>query len=266
MNYKKLGDIQTYYDSLLCMGRLTAERLPQQELFKTRGGKRAGAGRPRKQGRASEKHQVRERFAARHPSHISLRVDKAVGQLRRRRAYKALRDAMRVSLGRDDFRIVHVSLQRDHIHLIVEASGAMALARGMQALEVSAARRLNAAISVERGVKRRGRVFTDRYHVRVLKTPREVRNAINYVLNNWRHHGHDRGFESMFWEIDPFSSAGGFCGWSNLTTTETPRDDLDEPDGSRPSLPIAAPQTWLLNVGWMKHGLLRVDHVPGEMR
>jgi len=76
----------------------------------------------------------------------------------------------------------------------------------------------------------------------VLKTPREVRNAINYVLNNWRHHHEDRGFESMFWEVDPFSSAVGFTGWTNLTSTETPRDDLDEPDGRRHPLPTAPPR------------------------
>jgi REP element-mobilizing transposase RayT len=241
----------------------------QQDLFASRprrGGHREGAGRPPKNGHASEKHQVRERFAARHPISITIRIERAVGQMRRRRAYQAIRRALRVSLGRTDFRVIHISLQPQHIHLVVEAASAEALAKGMQGLQISAARRLNAAISFERGTKRTGRVFSDRYHARVLKTPREVRNAINYVLNNWRHHGLDRGFESMFWEIDPFSSAGGFAGWSNLTSTDTPRDDLDEPDGSRPSLPTAVPQSWLLNVGWMKHGLLRIDHVPGEVR
>jgi REP element-mobilizing transposase RayT len=247
------------------MTRARVAPSPQQELFKPRGGKRPGAGRPRKQGRASERHQVRARFAARHPIHITLRVEREVGQLRRRRAYHALRAALKVSLERTDFRVVHVSLQREHIHLVVEADDAMALAKGMQALEISAARRLNAAITLERRAKRNGRVFADRYHARVLKTPREVRNAINYVLNNWRHHHEDGGFESMFWEVDPFSSAGTFVGWANLTSTDTPRDDLDEPDGTRHPLPTAAPETWLLNVGWTKHGLLRIDHVPGPV-
>jgi len=69
-------------------------------------------------------------------------VERAVGQLRRRRAYQAIRKALEVSLGRSDFRVIHVSVQREHIHLIVEAASAMALAKGMQALGISAARRL----------------------------------------------------------------------------------------------------------------------------
>ena len=32
--------------------------------------------------------------------------------------------------------------------------------------------------------RRRGRVFADRYHDRILKTPREVKNALVYVLAN----------------------------------------------------------------------------------
>jgi len=235
------------------------EEPAQQELFKRRGGKRPGAGRPRKQGRASEKHQKRERLAARYPVHVNIRVEKAVGQLRRRRAYQAFRRALRTSLAHTDFAVVHVSIQREHIHLIVEARDEVALAKGMQGLQIAAARYLNGAISSERGAVRRGRVFIDRYHARILKTPREVRNALAYVINNWRHHREDRGMESMFWEVDPFSTARSFVGWQDLRDPDTPRDGLEGLD----ALPCASSQTWLLNVGWQRHGLIRVGHVPG---
>jgi len=231
----------------------------QQELFKPRGGKRPGAGRPCKQGRASEKHYKREKLAARYPVHVNIRVEKAIGQLRRRRAYQAFRRALRTSLAHIDFAVIHFSIQREHVHLIVEAHDEVALAKGMQGLQIAAARYLNGAVSIERGTSRRGRVFVDRYHAHILKTPREVRNALNYVLNNWRHHREDRGIESMFWEIDPFSTARSFGGWHDLADPDTPRDDLE---GLEP-LPCAASQTWLLNVGWQRHGLIRVGHVPG---
>jgi REP element-mobilizing transposase RayT len=242
------------------MRRAKANEPRQQELFKKRGGKRNGAGRPRKNARASERHKKRDKLAARFPVHVNIRVERDVGQLRRRRAYQALQRALRTSLARVDFRIVHMSLQREHVHLVVEASDEMALARGMQGFQVAAARYLNAAVSGERGQTRSGRVFVDRYHPRILKTPSDVRNVVGYVLNNWRHHCEDKGFASMFWEIDPFSSAKTFSEWSNLSDPDTPQDGLD---GLAP-LTTAAPQTWLLAVGWkIKRGLLRVDHVPG---
>ena len=190
---------------------------------------------------------------------MNVRVEKAVGQLRRRRAYQAIRRALRTSLGRTDFAVVHVSIQREHVHFIVEAHDEVALSKGMQGLQIAAARYLNGAVTAERGSARRGRVFADRYHARILETPREVRNALAYVLGNWRHHREDRGSESMFWEIDPFSTAKTFGGWQDLGDPDTPRDGLE---GLEP-LPRAAPQTWLMNVGWARRGLLRVGYIPG---
>ena len=57
----------------------------------------------------------------------------------------------------DCIRIIHLSIQRTHLHLIVEANDRDALSSGMQSFEISAARRIN------RVCKRSGRVFTDRY-------------------------------------------------------------------------------------------------------
>ena len=95
----------------------------------------------------------------------------------------------------DRFHIVHFSVQRTHIHLLVEANDRLALAKGMQAFGISAAKHINALILDEDGKRRRGSVFPDRYHVKILKTPRQVRNCLAYVLNNWRHHGEDKGQE-----------------------------------------------------------------------
>ena len=214
-------------------------------------------GRPPKGARSSERHKTRPDHDARHPVHVTLRVERALGTLRARDKYKACRKALGRVLGRDDFRIVHISLQDGHLHLLVEAADKGALAKGIQAFEISAARYLNQACSQRRGRIRRGRVFSDRYHARAIASPRGVRHALAYVLNNWRRHGRDQGMESMFWAIDPFSSATSFAGWSG---DELPRDESLETDGP---LPVSRSETWLLTVGWKRHGLISPTEVPG---
>ena len=137
------------------------------------GGKRAGAGRKRTlRGRARGKHRVRPFHDRRLPVHVVLRVTQQVGRLRRPQAYAAVRAAMIALVGRADFRVVHLSIQRHHIHLLCEADDRRALANGVRALCVSAARRLNAMVAEAPGVPRRGRVFTDRYHATTLEKPR----------------------------------------------------------------------------------------------
>jgi hypothetical protein len=57
-------------------------------------------------------------------------------------------------------------------HLIVEADDENALGRGMKAIGSRLARAVN------RVFRRSGAVLVDRYHLRALRTPREVRNAL----------------------------------------------------------------------------------------
>jgi REP element-mobilizing transposase RayT len=215
-----------------------------------RGGRREGAGRPCKGRGASERHQTREAFRASEPVHVVSRILPRVGSLRRRDTYAAIREATISAAKRDDARIVHLSIQRTHVHLIIEAKNRAALAKAMQGFLISAAKHLNRALA------RRGTVFDDRYHATVLRTPRQVRNCVAYVLNNWRHHGEDR---SRTWMLDPFSSAACFGGWKELDGS---------PIGFRPppryaSLIVWFPKTWLLATGWRRHGRIGAFDVPG---
>src|SRR4051812_29639662 len=181
---------------------------------KKRSGKRRGAGRPPKGPRAGERHERRPVHDARHPVHIVLRVVKAIGSLRRRRMYQAIRAATRTVAQREGFRIVHLSIQRTHVHLLVEAKGKAALSSGMQGFQISAAKHLNAAISKGRpGPRRRGTVFPDRYHAVVIDSPRQARHALSYVINNWRKHEEDRGEVTRRWEVDWYSSGAMFPDW-----------------------------------------------------
>jgi hypothetical protein len=104
---------------------------------------------------------------------ITARVVPAVGRLRRRSAYRAIRRAIQTSLGRDDFRIVELEVRTTRLELLVEADDKAALARGMQGFQIAAARYLN------RAARRRGPVFPDRYRARILTTRRAVRRAIH---------------------------------------------------------------------------------------
>src|SRR5262249_14265876 len=149
------------------------------------------------------------------PVHVTLRVVRDVGNLRRRRVYKAIREATLTTAQRENFRIVQLSIQRTHVHLIVEADHRQALTAGMQGFQVSAAKHLNAAISKDRpGPRRRGTVFPDRYHAEIITSPRQARHALSYCLNNFRKHNEDQVAPMSSWSIDWFSSAVSFPGWA----------------------------------------------------
>jgi REP-associated tyrosine transposase len=232
----------------------------QQELFR-HGGKRKGAGRKPKRGRAGSPHQPRPVIKPYHPVHVVMRVVPAVGSLRRRDLYKAMRNATITAALRERFRIVHVSLQRTHVHMLVEAPDATALARGMQGFEISAARHINTMMGSP-GQRRRGQVFADRYHVEVIKTPTQAHHALSYVLSNWRKHGEDQGELPSTWLVDPFSTGILFPDWKELEDKPVmwPIRETYDP------LVVRTPGCWLLREGWKKSGSISVHDVPGKRR
>ena len=169
-----------------------------------------------------------------------------VGGLRRRSAYQAVRRALNKVFLRVDFRICHLSIQRTHIHLICEADNARALTRGLQGFQISAARRLNAAVTRDRELSkiRTGVVFPQRYHAEVLSNRQQARNAINYVLNNWRRHREDTTGTAL----DPYASGVLFDGWKDNRHFRPPENYFP--------LPVLYPTTWMLKQGWRMHGLI----------
>ena len=242
------------YSHLMAIDKGAASRTrsrapePQQlALFKTRGGKRRGAGRKPKGHRAGSRHKARPELDARNPVHVVLRVVAAVGSLRRRGAYRAIREATITTARREDFRIVHLSLQRNHVHLLVEAKNKDALAAGMQGFQISAAKHLNAAISKGGSApRRRGTVFPDRYHAEIITSPRQARHTLSYIVNNWRKHREDRAVPMSRWKIDWFSSAIMFPGWAEYGDAPF----LWRWPTSYDPLVVYQPRTWLLREGW----------------
>jgi REP element-mobilizing transposase RayT len=207
---------------------------------------------------ASERHETRPVLTGREPVLITARVSKATSNLRRRSVYHAVRRALAKMLVRTNFRIVHFSLQRTHLHLIAEAETTSALSRGMQGFLISAARRINVELGKESRTRKRGCVFPDRYHERIITTPKQCRNAIRYVLNNWRRHSEDRHGLPSTWVVDPFSSAVNFGGWRELADS----GQLFETRADYERLPTSTPSTWLLRIGWTKRGAIGAYDVP----
>jgi len=208
---------------------------------KRRGGARRGAGRkPRAAHLRQTPHRTRPVHRKAHPVHVTLRA--GLRSLRAQRVARPLLAALRDS-NRDWFRIVHYSVQDNHVHLIVESDERNTLSAGVHGLMVRIARRVN------RLLRRRGRFWADRWHGRDLEGPRQVRNALVYVLQNHRKHSSSAA-------LDPLSSAESFDGFASAL-----------PAAFRSIGPpcTATATTWLLKSGWRRRGLIRLTEGPSRL-
>jgi putative transposase len=175
--------------------------------------------------------------------------------LRRGEMYAVIRRVLEHFLGRDDFRICHLSIQKNHIHFLIEAADRKALWKGMQSLASRCAHAINAAC----GFERRAKVFTYRYHSTQITKPWQARSALAYVLNNWRKHSEDLADPvTMKAKLDPYSSAISFHGWAG-------ENGFAIPVGYNP-LPVSPPQTALLLHDWKRYGYIGCFEVPGPVR
>ena len=221
-----------------------APRQTKLEFPNGHGGRRKGAGPKRKAPRPRVPHRKRAKLSKHHPVLVTQRIKNGLPSLRTRAVRRVLELAIGAAQERFGMRVVHYSLQHNHFHLIVEAESEESLSSGMGALKIRMARALNKLWG------RSGSVFEDRYHAEIKRTPRENRNGIAYVLCNAAHH------HIELVGPDPCSSGQWFDGWT----------DAREADVSARELPphLVRPRTWLLNVGWKKHGLISVLEVPGR--
>jgi REP element-mobilizing transposase RayT len=187
-------------------------------------------------------HRARHEHKKDHPVHVTLRAARSLPSLRQQVIFLAIHRAFGKA-ARSWFRIVHFSVQTDHIHLLIEASDKVALSRGLMGVTIRLARAVN------RPLRRSGRVFSDRYHARALRTPREVRHGLVYVIMNWKKHL-DRATD-----FDPCSSAWSFTGWKIPPSAGPPK--------AVPAGPVVEPAaTWLLRTGWKRHGLIDASERP----
>jgi putative transposase len=175
--------------------------------------------------------------------------------LRSQHVFPTVRRALSQATRRSpSFRIVHYSVQVDHVHLIIEAADKVSLSRGLRGLVIRIARQVNQLLM------RKGRLWADRWHARALTSPRQVRNALVYVLCNFRKHTRRAPAG-----IDPLSSAPYFDGWridpGVSLPLAGPAPPMPSPNNLRES-GIVSPRTWLVRQGWQQHGLIGVEEGP----
>jgi putative transposase len=217
------------------MPRTRRNTLRQLTIF-PRGGKQRGAGRKPKGAVALAPHDTRPRLTKHDPVLVTTHLLPGLPSLRRERTLVTLRRAFAAGAERFGFRLVEFSIQSTHLHFLAEGDDARAVSRGMQGLLVRVAKALN------REWGRKGTVLSDRYHARILGSPRAVRNALVYVLQNAKKHG------ARITGIDAFTSGPWFAGWVDRAP--------------RVGRPIARAGSWLLRSGWQRGGLLRTTEAP----
>jgi putative transposase len=201
------------------------------------GGARKGAGR-KPRGRPSVPHATRPKVDPRHPQQVTIRVAPGFPSLRSARVFGARRCAIRRA-SIDRFRVIHFSIQQDHGHFIVEGDEPRRARGGMHGLSI------RLALAVNRVLGRRGKVVGDRYHVRPLTTPRQMRTSMVYVLFNFRKHLHAPA------GVDPRSSGPHFSGWHRA------------PVAAIAPAATVLPTTWMAAIGWRRAGgPLRVEEHP----
>jgi REP element-mobilizing transposase RayT len=193
-------------------------------------------------------HRRRASIDAHAPQHVTIRVRQGLPTLRQPRFVRGFRVTLSRACARHGFRVVHYSIQRDHVHLLVEVHDKHTIACGMKSLGSRLGKLANRLFG------RKGNVLDGRYHVRPLRTPLEVRRALCYVLLNHRHHAAQRGrLPRQQPELDPASSGRWFDGWRIATPPSDPTDAHE----------VASPTTWLLRKGWRRRGLIDPAEVPG---
>jgi REP element-mobilizing transposase RayT len=213
------------------------------------GGVRQGAGRKAEKDadgkRVHSSHAVREQFTWNRPVHVTVRVRAGLPSLRGKELAPVVLKALEAGNEREGFRLVHFSVLSNHVHLICEAEGPKALGAAMKGLNVRIARAINKALELT------GAVIEERYHLEVLGSPAQVRNAVDYVLRNGEKHGAHCAVRHGDRRPcpDPLSSAAWFAHWKE--------SELNVLAAQSSATIVRPAQCWLL-----REGLRQVERLP----
>ena len=200
-------------------------------------------------------HGTRAKVDPRYPLQVTIRAVPGLPSLRSARVFGALQRTIgRASV--DRFRVIHFSIQQDHGHFIVEGDEPRRARGGMHGLAIRLALAVNRALG-----RRKGKVVGDRYHVRPLTTPRQMRTSMVYVLLNYRKHLNAPA------GVDPRSSGPHFSGWHRGAELDSANVGSRAADRAGGEGITASPTTWMATIGWRRAGgLLKVEERPATSR
>jgi REP element-mobilizing transposase RayT len=237
------------------------------------GGKRRGSGRPNLSGTVN--HMKRPKIRLSEPMHITIKLIDGLPSLRDENVFEDFKATIK-NAKHFGLHVLHFALEHNHIHMIVEAKSLHDLANGMRSLggtlgriirklaDLSARsrklRRENRSFHRNKDIPsgpatRRGRrpVFKGRYHMRPLRTPSEMRNALKYVLLNHSKH------TKLVAHIDFFSSGAYFTKWKELVgrregimVLEQIEEYREKNSQALTSQVLSQPHSWLARNGWLK--------------
>ena len=217
--------------------------------IKKHGGRRAGAGRKNRSGAVA--HTRREAVTLRTPLHITLKLRGGLPNLRCESLLGALKESA-VRARNFGLNVVHFSMQSNHIHLVAEAHSNLSLARGMRSLAGRFGKTVRAHSRRYSKGSAVGRVFLGRYHMRLIRSPLQMRNVLRYVLLNFSKHS------NLIDHLDEFSTAAYFRDWKTLLRERYGALIQDEVESMISSASASASAefgqswSWLCRVGWRR--------------
>lgn len=123
--------------------------------------------------------------------HLTIKVQKIKADIKNKMILTMLKKAI-LNARRMGLKVIHYSLEYDHVHLLIEADNNVILGKGMQSLGVT----LSKAINRTKRIK--GRVYKHRYHFRKINSARELKNVMFYIFNNGVKHGASKSLNTIY--------------------------------------------------------------------
>ena len=109
--------------------------------------------------------------------HLTIKVRENKADIQSKRILKALHHAIKRARLKG-LKVVHYTLEYNHVHLLVESVDNKTLHKGMQAFGITIAKAIN---KIKRS---KGAVYKNRYHLRLISSPRQLKNVLHYIFNN----------------------------------------------------------------------------------
>jgi REP element-mobilizing transposase RayT len=114
--------------------------------------------------------------------HLTIKVEKIKADIKNKTVLSILKRAIQ-NARKQGLRVIHFSLEYDHVHLLIEAENNTTLGKGMQAFGVTFSKAIN------RVRKTTGKVYKHRYHFKAITSPKQLKNVMSYIFKNGVKHG-----------------------------------------------------------------------------